>query len=146
MGSKTRLLPLLPVLTDSRVFVASRFHKQWSCHSMKTKLLSASARLSRNAQSELRILKDFKCCVLKLRILNELRAHIAEMRIPKGLGPIRRCAQQPTEIGSLTLSQGAQGSRSRSLGEEKCGGSVDDRRFVEAGEERTMGYGSKRCG
>jgi len=32
-----------------------------------------------------RILKDFKCCVLEVRILNELWARFSELRILKGL-------------------------------------------------------------
>jgi hypothetical protein len=58
MRSKAGLLPLLPVLTNRRVFVASRFLWQDYRHSMKTKVLAANARLSSNAQVEVRILKE----------------------------------------------------------------------------------------
>jgi hypothetical protein len=40
--------------------------------------------------SQLHILKGFKSCVLKLRILQELPAHFAKVRILKGIAAVRR--------------------------------------------------------
>jgi hypothetical protein len=94
---------------------------------------------------ELHILKDFKCCVLKLRILNELRAHFVEMRIPKRLGCFALAGI--TELGwkldfntegtEFTEETSSDGKRKLS----KCG-----RKLVEVDDVRSMGHGSTRTG
>jgi hypothetical protein len=95
--------------------------------------------------SELRILKDFKCCVLKLRILMELRMLFAELRILKGLSCF--ALDGIAELGwKLDFNAESTEFAERWSRKGKRRQSKYDWKSVEVDGERSIGHGSRKSG
>jgi hypothetical protein len=106
--------------------------------------------------SELHILKGFKCCVLKLRILQGLQARFAELHIVKGLGMERVGRRDEEKYGSenpplqkLGKSRGAEAPHLHRRGEggqregKAAGGKADRLDCEENMEKGSMGLARK---